>query len=406
VTGRDLRLLAAAVFLSAAGDLLALVALALEVHELTGSGVAVSALFAATLVPVVALAPLAGVVADRFPGVRVLVVTAVAQALVAVALAVSAGLPAILALAALLATGAAFGQPAEFALVPAVARPGRHTHAIGVLEAARSAGLVAGPLLAAGLAAWGTRPALLGAAASFAAVAVAAGAMRSRDARGAPRPGRRLDALAGLRLLGADPVLRVTLAAAVGALLFISASLTVEIVYLKEVVGASDAAYALVVGAWMAGMVCGATGLARRVGAPRLAAAALLALAVQGAGMAAQTAWAVLPMAFAGYLVGGLGHGVKNVLLRALIGARVPGAVHGRAFAAYNAARNTAELVAVAAGGLLVGAVGPRAALLVAGLGPIIAAALGAVRLRGGDGRIPAGGSTVAAATRSRTAAG
>ena len=78
---RDLRLLAAAVFLSAAGDLLALIVLALQVHEATGSGLAVSALFATTLVPVVALAPLAGVVADRFESVRVLVAASLVQAL-------------------------------------------------------------------------------------------------------------------------------------------------------------------------------------------------------------------------------------------------------------------------------------------------------------------------------------
>jgi hypothetical protein len=42
---RDLRLLAGATFLSSAGDLLALLVLALHVHELTGSGLAVSALF-------------------------------------------------------------------------------------------------------------------------------------------------------------------------------------------------------------------------------------------------------------------------------------------------------------------------------------------------------------------------
>ena len=136
----------------------------------------------------------------------------------------------------------------------------------------------------------------------------------------------------------------MTLAAAVGALLFISASLTVEIFYLKDVVGASDAAYALLVCGWMAGHGLGATALARRVPARLVAAAALVALAVQGAGMGLQTAWAILPVAFAGYLVGGVGHGVKNVLLRALIAVRVPAAVHGRAFAAYNAARNTAEL--------------------------------------------------------------
>src|SRR4028119_319958 len=65
-TARALRLLAGAVFLSAAGDLLALIVLGLQVHELTGSGLAVSALVASTLAPMVVLAPPAGLAADRF----------------------------------------------------------------------------------------------------------------------------------------------------------------------------------------------------------------------------------------------------------------------------------------------------------------------------------------------------
>jgi hypothetical protein len=41
--------------------------------------------------------------------------------------------------------------------------------------------------------------------------------------------------------------------------------------------------------------------------------------------MAAQTTWANLPAAFAGYAVGGLGRGVKNTLLRLPRGYRVNG---------------------------------------------------------------------------------
>ena len=151
------------------------------------------------------------------------------------------------------------------------------------------------------------------------AIAAAAGALRARRAPTAVTSREPQRALDGFRLLRRDRVLRVTIGAAVGALLFISASLTVEIFYLKDVVGASDTAYALLICAWMAGMVCGATTLARRVPSGLLAGGALVALAVQGAGMGVQTAWAVLPVAFAGYVIGGLGHGVKNVLLRALL---------------------------------------------------------------------------------------
>ena len=204
---RDLRLLAGALFLSAAGDLLALIVLALHVHQLTGSGLAVSALFATTLVPVVALAPLAGLVADRFESVRVLVAASLVQALVAAGLAFSDDLAPILVLSALLTAANAFAQPAEFALVPAVAARDV-TRATGVVEAARYAGFAVGPLLAAALATLGPRPALLVNAASFVAIAVAVGALRARRPPPAATARERLRALDGVRVLRADRVLR------------------------------------------------------------------------------------------------------------------------------------------------------------------------------------------------------
>lgn len=388
-TSRDLRLLAGAVFLSAAGDLLALIALALHVHALTGSGLAVSALFAATLVPAVVLAPVAGLFADRVESVRVLVCASLAQAAVAAALAFSGDLAAILALPALLASANAFGHTAEFTLIAAVAGARRVTEATGIVEAARSAGLAAGPLLGAALATLGLRPALLVNAATFLAIAAAAGALRIRRPPRTTSAEQRARALDGVRLLRRDEVLRIATATAVGALLLIAATPTVEVFYIKDVVGAGDSAYALVVCAWMAGMVTGAGALAHRVKARLAATGALVALAVQGAGIALQATWAILPVTLGGYLVGGLGQGVKDVLLRALIADRVPAAAHGRAFAAYNAARSAAQFAALGAGGLLVDAVEPRGALALAGLGPVLAAAAGltALRHRGGAAR-------------------
>jgi predicted MFS family arabinose efflux permease len=67
------------------------------------------------------------------------------------------------------------------------------------------------------------------------------------------------------------------------------------------------------------------------------------------------------------YFVGGVAHGLKNVLFRTLIHERVPERLHGRAFAAFNGLRNGAELGALALGGILVAAVGPRVTLLIAG---------------------------------------
>lgn len=55
----------------------------------------------------------------------------------------------------------------------------------------------------------------------------------------------------------------------------------------------------------------------------------------------------------------------------------MPHRLHGRAFAAYNGLRNGAELVALAAGGVLVAASGGRSTLALAGAIPVAAALVG-----------------------------
>ena len=54
-------------------------------------------------------------------------------------------------------------------------------------------------------------------------------------------------------------------------------------------------------------------------------------------------------------------------MFRSLIHDRVPDRLHGRAFAAYNGIRNSAELGAFAAGGVLVALIGARGTLAYAG---------------------------------------
>jgi MFS family permease len=381
---RDLPLLAGAVCLSSLGDLLAIVALALHVHEITGSALAVSALFATTMLPAVVLAPLAGRLADRIESVRLLALSSALQAVVALGLAFTTSLAPLLVLALLLAAGATVSAPAEFSLVPAIARTDRLAAANGTIEAARSAGFALGPVLAAvAVAVGGTRLALLADAASFLAIVVAAGLIRARR-RPAPRTRTGAGRRGGAQVVLADPVLRPVVLAAVGALLFVSAAMTIEVVFATEVLRIGEAGYAVLVAAWMVGMTLGSVG-ARRVAGPLAAAAAMIALAVQGSGFVLQAAWLVLPVAIAGMVIGGLGHGVKNALLRTLLHDRVPADRHGRAFAAYNAARNTAELVALTTGAVLVTVAGARPALVVAGLGPLVMGlgALAVLRRRG-----------------------
>jgi hypothetical protein len=117
--------------------------------------------------------------------------------------------------------------------------------------------------------------------------------------------------------------------------------------------------------------------VARRIPPAGLALGVLLAVAVQGAGLGLPTVWLVVAFGAAMWFVGGVGHGTKNVLARTLIQQRVPHRLHGRAFAAYNGLRNGAELVALAAGGALVAAIGARTTLALAGAIPVAAALVG-----------------------------
>jgi MFS family permease len=379
---RERRLLAGAVGLSALGDFLGFIPLALHVQERTGSGIAVAGLFMALWAPSVVLGGAAGLLADRVESRRLLRDVSLAQAAVALVLAFAFGdLAATLALTALLGVGVAVAQPAEFALVPALG--GDVAAANGRIEAARYLGFTVGPVLGGLLAAaGGTRIALLVNAASFVAVAGAAQALRARrEPSGAARAGDR--ARDGIAFLVGDAVLAPVIVAAFVSLLFMTASATAEVFFAKDVLHAGDAGYGALMTLWTVGMVIGSTLVAARVPAARYAVVALGAMAVQGAGLALPTVWLVLPFALAAYLVGGVGHGTKNVVVRTLIHTRVPDELRGRAWAAYSAGRNAAELVALVGGGLLVAAIGARWTLLLAGALPVVAAAAALVRRRG-----------------------
>jgi MFS family permease len=369
---RDVRLIVAAVGVSSFGDFLLWVPLALHIEATTHSALAVSAFFLCLFGPIVLLGGVAGRLTDRFENARLLRTVSLLQALAVAAMALLTGsLAAILLLTAVVGVGASLAQPAEFALVPAAAREDRLTAVNGLVETARYAGMTLGPVAGGALAAAGhVEIALAVDALTFAIVALAATLLHARRVpeRAAGDSGR---AREGLAVLTGDPVLRVTLATAVAALLFFSMSITAEVFYVKEVLGAGDAAFGLLGTCWTLGKVAGAVGLAGRVPRRALAFAALTSIAVQGVGIATAAAGGLLAVAFAGFTLGGVAHGVKNVLLRTLIRERVPDALRGRAYAVYNAARNGAEIGALVLAGVLVGAIGAQTALLLSGAIPL-----------------------------------
>ena len=365
---RDFRLVAGSVGLSALGDWVAIVALGLHIKETTDSGFAVAALWICLFGPSVAVAGPAGLLVDRIEATRLLAGVSLLGAAIAAMLGLMTATAPVLVLTALLGVVFAISQPAEFSLVPPLAGK-RIQEANGHVETARYLGFGLGPIVGGLLySAGGLDLAMFVDAATFAAVAGAALALRVRR-----DPGRMADAehspraRDGIAFLFRDRVLSLSMMVAFSSLLFMSAVWVGELFFVQDVLGRGSVAYGLMLSIWTAGMALGALLLSPRVVPGAVAATGLAAVAVQGTGLALPALWLSFAFFLACSFMGGLAHGLKNVMFRSLIHVRVPDQLHGRAFAAYNGIRNAAELGAFAAGGLLVVAIGPRGTLAYAG---------------------------------------
>jgi hypothetical protein len=365
---RDFRLVAASVGLSALGDWVAIVALGLQVKETTDSGFAVAGLWICLFGPAVAVAGHAGLLVDRFEATRLLAAVSVLGGAVALLLGFMSATAAVLALTALLGLALAVSQPAEFALVPPLAGTRHLQAANGYVETARYVGFGAGPVLGSFLfAAGGLALAMIVDAASFAAVAVAALSLRVRRRPPQSEGDQAPRAREGIAYLFRERLLSLAMIVAFSSLLFMSAVWVGELFFVQDVLERGDVAYGLMLSIWTIGMALGALLLSPRVTAGAVAAAGLAAVAVQGSALGLPALWLSFAFFLACSFVGGLAHGLKNVMFRSLIHVRVPDSLHGRAFAAYNGIRNAAELGAFAAGGVLVATIGPRGTIAYAG---------------------------------------
>lgn len=391
---RDFLLVSGAVGLSAMGDWVAMVALGLHVKEVSDSGFAVAALWICLFGPSVLVAGHAGLLVDRIEASRLLALVSAAGAALALILGFLDALAPVLILTTLLGVVFAVSSPAEFALVPAIAGEERIQAANGHMETIRYIGFGLGPVLGGLLfAVGGLQLAMIVDALTFALVAAAALALRVRREPAALEEGQRAPrARDGIAFLFADRTLALVMVVAFASLLFMSAVWVGELFFVEDVLGKGDVSYGAMLSIWTAGMALGALLLSPRVAAYALATVGLAAAAVQGLALALPALWLSFAFFLACSFAGGVAHGLKNVMFRSLIHIQVPGDLHGRAFAAYNGIRNSAELGAFAAGGVLVAAIGARGTLAFAGGLSAIAGVAGLlVLLRRYRGWVPTG---------------
>jgi len=375
---RDFRLILAATALSSLGDELALIALMIKVFDLRHSAFSVTALLVAGLLPLIVLAPAAGLLVDRSEKVRLACIAFLIQAALALAIAATSSFSLILLLAFLLGSGAAVSNPALFAIVPAIAGKERTNQANAWLEAGRYSGWVLGPILG-GVIAQNLGPgvALVVDGASFLAITAAALSLTVRCPPGESERKEKGAARRGFAFIGSDPILRIVLTVLGATVVFAAIDNVAEIFFAREVLHAGSWGFGAIASAWLSGMVLGATGIASRLKPPSFAAAVILASAALGGCVFIAASIGITVPAIALFFVAGVGNGVQNVSIRSLIHHRVPEDLRGRVFAAYFGLATTMQLLATALGGVLIGAFGSKTALMVSGAGGVLLGAAG-----------------------------
>jgi MFS family permease len=373
--------------LIAAGDGLAMVALASRVYQSSHASWAVALVFLAITVPITALAPVAGAALDRFPVRPVLIIASVAQTLVALALTRFTGTGATLGLATGFGLCAAVLQPGLGAIVPQLAGRSGVIRANGYLQAATWGGFTVGPLLAGGLtAAGGTGLALGAVAAMYGLGAAGLGLLRLSPAPAASPdpaagPGQRgtRQFSAGLRFLRADREAGLLVLVVSIMVTFANMASVAEVAFAEGVLRAGPTGYSVLVAAWTAGMLAG-TLAGGRLPRRRLVLAVLLGSLITGAGVALAAGALTLWQAAAAYGIGGVANGMEVVATRSFLNHRAPAAISGRVFAIYSGLLFGAASLGMAVAGGLLAPLNPRLVLLTAGAGGIVATILGWLR--------------------------
>jgi len=377
--------LLAAQTLSPLGDAMATTALILHVQRATGSATAVGLLLFAQAIPPLA-APLAGVIADRFPPGRLLSAGWLAQAVLAGLLALL--LPPLGALLAVVFALALADTPLSAAVgrcIPAVVADDDLVAANALRSGVRELGTVLGPPLAGLLVAVsGTRLVLGLDALTFLVViplALRLPALNG-DTEGRTRPSFARDARDGLAFIWRTPAV---LAVALGfwAVVLVSAPDDLTLPFLATVTfRAGPVAVGVLLAAASAGLLAGlplVTPAGRRLGETG---AVVTGFAVMATGNLLTAAAPWLTAAFAAQMLRGLAIPLADTHVTTYLQRTTPPQLPGRVLANVYGGVGVAAAAGYLPGGPVVQATSPRTAFVIIGCGGLAGAALTAVLLR------------------------
>lgn len=382
--------------MSQAGDTVNTVALALLVFDLTGSGVGVATVVAAEIVPVLLLAPVAGMVADRLPRRAVLVTADLARAALVASLPFVAVHPApVYLIAAATAVGMVFFNPAASALVPTVAGANRLVAAnsgiwiaavLAQILLAPTTGLVVG-LVGLDVAFWVNATSFVASAALL--IRLPAGRTPASDAEARTAGSWWHDAAAGAGHILGDRLLRLLAAGQLLAALSAGATSALLVILISEQLAAPAFGYGIALGAIAVGAATGPLVLLRFVPEPTRPFWVFGPYALRGGVDLVLATSHTLPLAAGALACYGVGTSTGAVTFNSLLQASVPDRLRGRVFATFDITWHSGRLVSLAVGGVLADLVGVQAVYVVGGVLLLAASALGLLTRRATASQTP-----------------
>lgn len=389
----DYRWLFSALAVSQIGDFLYSVALAVYLYDRTGSAGWVAGAYAARLLPAILLAPYAGVLADRWPRRRVMLVSDLVSAGLVIALTLVAALDGPLLVAVLIpacvSASATFFLPAMQAVLPEVVDEDDLAAANTLTSLVENIALVGGPALGVlVLAATDAWVAFAVDAATFVAGAVLLTRMHTHDSPPSAHTetGGLVSRLSrGAAALRDSPLARGVVGIAALANLLYGSDTVLFVLVAAQRLGTGSAGTGYLLAALGAGGIAVATVANRAAGSPKAAGIILLSMTLYCLPLAG-LALTRSPVVAVGLLVvRGAGFVVVDVLAITVLQRVVPSDVLARVFGLVA----SVVVAGIAIGALivppLVAATGLTATLLILGLAPVALTAAAYPALRRTD---------------------
>lgn len=378
------RRLFAAQTVSRWGDTFNTVALAVLVFRLTGSGIGVAGVVVAEIVPVLILAPVAGLVIDRLPRRRVLIAADLWRAAAALALPLVAdSVTGVYAVAVALSAGTVFFNPAAQSVVPSLVDDDELVAAnSGLWSAAVTSQILLAPVAGLVVTALGPTPAFLLNAATFAlsAAILTRLTVPSGAALEQPLPWR-VRVVEAARLVGRGRLLRTLAVVQVLAALSAGATSALLVVLAERHLDVGPDGFGLLLGAIGVGAATGPLLLARLTHdarRPALVFGPLLLRGIVDLVLAAASGIGTAVAALAAY---GVGTSTGAVTFNSLLQAETPAEQRGRVFAGFDALWQAGRLASIGLGGVLADTVGVRVVYLLGGVLLLAAGGLGLGRI-------------------------